>query len=386
MLRLLTKNKFLFFVIILLLAATAFFNSYSSRILQIIIDSTITGNANIKTVFLFAGFGFLGSLLIFIENIIEVKLKKECRLNLRNNIASFMALENRIEHSKNKTKYYELFINNCDYFSSQTIASLMDAIYNASLIIFGLLTLYFIFPYFIIFSIASMLISAFAFKKYDAKLDRLSNDFINHRSNYYNFLGDLLTGHFTIFINKAKNYFEKVSEREFCNYENNRNKYLVKRDLLLNLINLPSISINLLMIVFLFYLILNGKTSIGSLAATLGLSAFIASAFENLFYNIFSIRSGLSILDKKYFGDKINELNKKDNTENTDLQKCITSEINSIEIKDLNFAYGENQVFKNYNLKLKKGINYLQAESGSGKTTLIKLLTKELRFQIKVFL
>ena len=53
------------------------------------------------------------------------------------------------------------------------------------------------------------------------------------------------------------------------------------------------------------YFILKGKATVGSVAGILGLSALISSSFENLFYNIVSIRSGLLILDKKYFKVKI---------------------------------------------------------------------------------
>ena len=98
------------------------------------------------------------------------------------------------------------------------------------------------------------------------------------------------------------------------------------------------------------------------------MSALISSSFENLFYNIVSIRSGLLILDKKYFKVK------------TPLSetKIATKAITSIQIKNLNFSYGDNPVFTDFNISLKNGFYYLQAESGKGKSTLIKLITKEL--------
>lgn len=93
-----------------------------------------------------------------------------------------------------------------------------------------------------------------------------------------------------------------------------------------------------------------------------------SSSFENLFYNIVSIRSSLLVLDKKYFENQ-NQI-----FQNTTDTETITS----IEIKNLNFSYDENSVFTNFNLSLKNGLYYLQVESGKGKSTLIKLITKEL--------
>lgn len=369
MLRLLNKNKFLFGITFILVVITAFFNTYSSKILQTVIDKTIAANGKIEYVFLFAAFGFAGALVLFIENLVETKLRKECRLTLRNNIADFMACENRIEYNKDKTKYYELLINNCDYFSSEAICNLMDFFYNINAIIFGILTMYFIFSPFIIFCLISMFFSALMLKKIDPKLDTLSNTFIENRTDYYNYIQDILTGHFTIFINRAKKYFMCRTKKEFENYENCRYKYNVDRDLLLDIINFPSVVINALMIVFLFYFILRGKASIGSVAAVLGLIAPISSSFENLFYNIISIRSGSLILDKKYF----------ENKDSFPIVRIGSNNIiTSIKIKKLNFAYGDNSIFTDFNLSLTPGFYYLQAESGKGKTTLIKLITKEL--------
>jgi len=368
MLKLLKKNKFLFGITFVLVAITAFLNTYSSKILQITIDKTVEGNGKIEYVLLFAAFGFFAALVLFIENLAETKLRKDCRLTLRNNIANYMAFENRIEHYQDKTKYYELFINSCDYFSSEAICNLMDALYNINAIMFGLVTMYFIFPPFIIFCFVSMSCSFLMFKKIDPKLDELSNTFIEKRSGYYNYIQDILTGHFTIFINRAKKYFVQRTKKEFENYENYRYKYNANRDLLLDIVNFPSILITVLMIIFLFYFILKGKTTLGSLAAVLGLNALISSSFENLFYNVISIRSGLLILDKKYFEVK-NHLSE---------TKIATQPLTSIEIKNLNFSYGDNPVFTDFNISLKNGFYYLQAESGKGKSTLIKLITKEL--------
>ena len=178
MLQLLKKNKFLFTITFVLVSITAFLDTYSSKILQITIDKTIKGNGKIEYVFIFAAFGFLAGLIIFIENLAETKLRKDCRLTLRNNIANYMAFENRIEHYQDKTKYYELFINSCDYFSSEAICNLMDALYNINAIMFGLVTMYFIFPPFIIFCFVSMAFSFLMFKKIDTKHDEISNTFI----------------------------------------------------------------------------------------------------------------------------------------------------------------------------------------------------------------
>lgn len=56
--------------------------------------------------------------------------------------------------------------------------------------------------------------------------------------------------------------------------------------------------------------------------------------------------------------------------------------MNSIEIRDLNFSYGENQVLKDINLEIKEGeFVVIIGSNGSGKSTFIKNLLGELKPQ-----
>lgn len=46
-----------------------------------------------------------------------------------------------------------------------------------------------------------------------------------------------------------------------------------------------------------------------------------------------------------------------------------------IEVKNITKAYGENVIFQNYNLKIKKGsMNAIVGKSGSGKATLLNIM------------
>ncbi|WP_307291895.1 ABC transporter ATP-binding protein [Mycoplasmoides fastidiosum] len=61
----------------------------------------------------------------------------------------------------------------------------------------------------------------------------------------------------------------------------------------------------------------------------------------------------------------------------SDTNELTIDEINQIDIKNLSFQYPETdkQIFRNLNLKFKKGQKYaIVGESGSGKSTLLKLL------------
>ena len=82
MLKLLKKNKFLFGITFVLVAITAFLNTYSSKILQITIDKTIEGNGKIEYVLLFAAFGFFAALVLFIETISQIIWLLKIELNI----------------------------------------------------------------------------------------------------------------------------------------------------------------------------------------------------------------------------------------------------------------------------------------------------------------
>ena len=69
----------------------------------------------------------------------------------------------------------------------------------------------------------------------------------------------------------------------------------------------------------------------------------------------------------------ISSAKKKDKNE---YQKFFNSKFKKFEIKNLNFSFSENVIFKNLNFIMKKNKIYgIQGESGSGKTTLLNILT-----------
>ncbi|UUD37420.1 ATP-binding cassette domain-containing protein [Mycoplasmoides fastidiosum] len=87
---------------------------------------------------------------------------------------------------------------------------------------------------------------------------------------------------------------------------------------------------------------------------------------------------GTSLLSniKKYLSNR-NIVKTFDLKLESDTNELTIDEINQIDIKNLSFQYPETdkQIFRNLNLKFKKGQKYaIVGESGSGKSTLLKLL------------
>jgi len=110
---------------------------------------------------------------------------------------------------------------------------------------------------------------------------------------------------------------------------------------------------------------------------TLGTLVFIYTIYGNVIGPMFGFVWGMrgfykSMADFQYlfeYGKIENEIKDKPNAEKLDIKEGI------IEFKNINFDYGKRKMFRNFNLKIKKGEKVaLVGRSGCGKTTLVKLL------------
>ena len=58
----------------------------------------------------------------------------------------------------------------------------------------------------------------------------------------------------------------------------------------------------------------------------------------------------------------------------------------SIRLDNVSFSYDDKVVFKNFNLELKKGLNFVVGNNGSGKTTFFKIVKQSIPFLGKIYI
>ena len=172
--------------------------------------------------------------------------------------------------------------------------------------------------------------------------------------NYYNSAED-----------RIKNVNIKSNELVLCTrkLKSKTSLFIAVTELVIGLVS----SISLVVGITLFY---NGDLSIGKLV--IGIVLILSS-----FGAVVAISQLPSNLNQTFAsGDRVLKLLKE-----KPLVEEIKGEndikIDSFEIKNLSFSYGENEILKNVNMKLNKGeIVGIIGESGSGKSTLLKLLLR----------
>lgn len=114
------------------------------------------------------------------------------------------------------------------------------------------------------------------------------------------------------------------------------------------------------------YLISKGSITVGQAVRFFGLSLVIKEVTQNLIYWL-----------KAYYllspaADRLLEI--VGNEEKSGGK--VLSSVDSIEVDELDFSYGEKEILKDISLSINKGEHIIiKGENGSGKTTLIKLLT-----------
>jgi len=122
--------------------------------------------------------------------------------------------------------------------------------------------------------------------------------------------------------------------------------------------------------VYLISLVLNGSIEVSLFILYIGSITGFSLWVSNFVSNAIALGAdSLMVSDFRVFMDKADE-----NMKHKLPDKRIETPV-SIELKDVTFSYGDNVIFKNFNLKIEEGKKVaLVGINGAGKTTLVKLL------------
>lgn len=120
--------------------------------------------------------------------------------------------------------------------------------------------------------------------------------------------------------------------------------------------------------VFVLFEVLNGKILIGDMMAILILLGKLVDAMGEIPFSFNDIREiNVSV-------ERLNDLLNESEEQSGEKESLIETE-NIIVLDEIDFSYGERQIFNHLSINFKKGeTTALVGESGSGKSTLFKIL------------
>lgn len=132
------------------------------------------------------------------------------------------------------------------------------------------------------------------------------------------------------------------------------------------------LAVRVFMLVLCFFLIKNGSLSLSNAVFVMTSAASINNAFSQLNKELQTYSKNLAQATKAYsivIADR--KITDKPNAKNINVKNAV------IEFKDVDFGYGDNSVFKKFNLTINDGEKVgIVGLSGAGKTTLCHLLLR----------
>ena len=256
-------------------------------------------------------------------------------------------------------------------FVSRVLMPLINILIDFLTVFFVLISLMFFEPLGSLIMLSSILLFSFLF--YFATKNKISNLGLERQDLEFKRLREIQES-FKIFREIKLLSLEKFFIQNF-NIYNSKVYKLFKKEALIA--TLPKILFELIIVILLSLIImLFIKINYDSKQIITILSIFTLTAvkllpiFNKILISFQQINFGLPYLNITYTEFKKYQLKIiKNNSDETSFKESII-------FKAVNFNYGEKNLFKNLNLKIKKGdITHIKGPSGSGKTTFLDLLS-----------
>lgn len=214
------------------------------------------------------------------------------------------------------------------------------------------------------FSIISILISL----KYGEKLVVKEKETSDENMGFVAQVKDLLNGFIVIKSFKAEKEVLDIFRKKNIKLEETKEGRRVTSDTVSIFSDISSIIVSIFILALGFYMAFIDIMSIGKVLAFIQLSNYILHPVRNLAPQLSNRRAAIELIER--ISDVVEkEEEKKEGAVVENFERDIV-------LKNLNFAYGEDQiVLKDINLCFEKGKSYaIVGGSGSGKSTLLKLL------------
>jgi ATP-binding cassette subfamily B protein len=369
--------KFIILILCEMLAAAS--SPYISFAIKQIIDTVSAHISNLSFEILYSDLRFLVLILVFsvftnrisgLTNVftipaIRIQIKRDVFAHLQKHSHRFFAenfsgaLGHRVSELSNQ---FSLMFSMMIFHVIPIIISLLTALYLTFKV--NVLIFIAVFAWAIIYSSCSFY--------FGSNIKEKSKIHASRRSEVSGRIIDSITNIFNVRAFANYNF-----ENDFLNKHLNVEKQTYRKMALFTQVNrlFQGISNILLLagLVFLsVYLLIQKAITLGDFVLIYSLNYTITNSLENISLNILelfeamgSIKDSLEVINKPY--------------EIIEAGNAIPLKVDqgNIEIKDLHFAYGENIIFKNFNLNiLPKQKVGLVGVSGSGKSTLVNLLMR----------
>lgn len=270
-------------------------------------------------------------------------------------------------YKKNKGDFLADVDQNVDQLRLDYLSTLPSALTGIGRSIVYIVGLYRIHPYILLATLIFVILPGLVSSKFSKYISKLQVARSSKYSKYIDMLNELLDGYLLIKQSNNRGYFLKKFDRKNSDLLEARNKLNITNSMLYEIL----FAINLLSYLMIIYigslLVRNNLIELSDLLASLTLVSISTNAMAEAFRDLAQILSTRKIKDMvmEHIPSKTRP-SKKEKLPKLD-----------IEIRDLSFSYGDNEIFKDLDLDIKENKSYaIIGKSGSGKSTLGKILMK----------
>lgn len=263
--------------------------------------------------------------------------------------------------SKNTGKKISWYLNDVDELENKYFTNICGGAYDVTMIILAFVAIVMLHWLFAVAAavlfLISLLVPAFVNKFVMQAQEKLTVS----KEEYTESVRDNLESVYTLFFADKLAYFMKrmtnaaqLREKKYYQYNMTR----AKTQSAMFFVNFAS---QAGLMIFALYIASLGYVAPGSVLSIGALSGNLFNGVQGLMEALAVISSVSAITDKYAIKD-------------TDENNVLHGGIEKIELKNVDFNYGEHSILKNFNYKFGKNKYALRGESGSGKSTLMKLM------------
>ncbi len=305
----------------------------------------------------------LAILLMYISNINKEKTMVKIRNNLRIELSrNLIKMDYELYYSKDTGNYISWFTNDVNEISLKAFENIFVFIENLAMGIFSFLALIYFNFYIGIMAIILLVCISIIPNLLSEKIKEANILLTKRQEKFIEKLKDILMGYNVYNIFNVKDLI--VEEIEHISNKLELSQYNFKKKI--NILNAISMALSLIAQIVLLtgtaYLSALGLCPIGAVLSTANLGQSFFQSISNFIKSAINIKAIKNLYDKYIVLESFKK-------------KISLKSVESIDIENLSYSYGDKNILENINLSFIKGNKYgLIGKSGSGKSSLLKLL------------
>lgn len=283
---------------------------------------------------------------------------------IRNRYVEVLARKQYYEFMEHSASDYAASLSNdIEMLETQGFSALLSIVETVLLMAFSIIALMSFHYSIVILTLVLTLVVTFLPRFLSKKAQIITERFLKAKNGYLSKNLDVLEGYGIFFSANHLALISKLISKNGTLYRNERINYARNYGLMSSLIALISVSSQILMAIYVGYLVTKNLATLGVILSAGTIANHVFNALTSFSKHTLSIKAIAPLLDKFNIEDSLG------------FESQETIEFTSLELDSLSVSFAGKRVLEKISLKFERGKKYaIVGESGSGKTTLFNAI------------